>query len=418
MPFTNKNPEFFGYVIGKNIVPYINKCIEEAGECVLSEGTHIVGSSDNNVDVWKNNMISWGWSRKHGVKLTGAGRDRTTLKFANNLQPIKFYQKQFYYVFMLQTNYSESCNDCVIDGITFDGNYSNNKIGESTINCLRIRGERNVVKNCQFINFGVGDSSIYECFQVTLLAPFENLGGNQVINNLFTSPGKKDKAKEGFVPENTFIAVSGDNAVIKNNQFIDCECNAQTQRSSLHGITIGGAFPSKNAVIFGNYFKNYQGVCFYIDSWTTQNVEITDNEAENVWLFCYLSSQGWPNEKQISYSKDYIVRGNTVKLANEKAYYQFNENSSFEPIFAGYNNDPKVDRVKCPGFSNIVFEGNQIEGANKSYLRCFHGPEVGLDKITVRANTGIIDNLPAQLAQIQANINNIQNILDKINAKN
>jgi hypothetical protein len=51
-------------------------------------------------------------------------------------------------------------------------------------------------------------------------------------------------------------------------------------------------------------------------------------------------------------------------------------------------------------------------------LRCFHGPEVGLDKITVRANTAIIDNLPAQLAQIQANINNIQIILDKINAKN
>ena len=42
----NKTPEYYGYKIGENIAPYINKCIDEEGECYISEGEHLFGRTD------------------------------------------------------------------------------------------------------------------------------------------------------------------------------------------------------------------------------------------------------------------------------------------------------------------------------------------------------------------------------------
>jgi hypothetical protein len=410
--FTNKNPEFFGYKIGQNIVPFINKCIEESGECTISEGTHTFGLSDNSGDVWKSNMIAWGWGRKSGVKLSGAGFDKTTLRLADNLQCIKYYQKSFSYVYMLQTHYNESCNNNVIEGITFDGNYDNNKDSESTINCLRIRGENNTVQNCRFINFGVGDRSIYECFQVSLLSIHPKTGGNKVLDNVFTRPGKKDKDAGGFVPENTFIAVCGDNVVVSGNQFLNCESNAANQRSPLHGITIGGPNPSDNLLISNNKFQKYQGSCFYIDSWSCSNVTIKDNEASDVWLFAYLSSQTWKNEQQISLSSNYLIENNKVKLANEKAYYQWNNESSYEPVFFGINNDERVDRTKYIGFNNISIKNNAIKSDKENIFKLFYGQST--DQVLFYKNFIFSSEFEMELADARAKLVSAQEAFGKL----
>ena len=83
----NNTPEFYGYKLGENIAPYINKCIDLVGECYISEGEHIIGRDDSNWNsgnIWNDNSIVWGWNRKHNVKIIGAGRDKTTLKWINN----------------------------------------------------------------------------------------------------------------------------------------------------------------------------------------------------------------------------------------------------------------------------------------------------------------------------------------------
>lgn len=412
MPFTNINPEFFGYKIGQNIVPFINKCIEESGECAISEGTHTFGLSDNSGDVWKSNMIAWGWGRKNGVKLSGAGLNKTTLRLADNLQCIKYYPKQFQYVYMLQTHYNVSCDNNIIQGITFDGNYDNNKDGESTINCLRIRGENNTVQDCGFINFGVGDRSIYECFQVSLLTVNPKTGGNKVLNNIFTRPGKKDKDAGGFVPENTFVAVCGDNVVVSGNLFLNCESNAMNQRSPLHGITIGGPNPSNNILISDNNFQKYQGSCFYIDSWSCSNVNIINNKASDVWLFAYLSSQIWPNEQQISFNSNYLIENNKVKLAKETAYYQWNDESSYDPVFLGINNDDRVDRAKCPGFKNISIKNNEIRSDKQSLFKLFYGKST--DQILFYKNFVFGSELEMELTNARAKLISAQEALDKL----
>jgi hypothetical protein len=260
------------------------------------------------------------------------------------------------------------------------------------------------VRNCKFINFGVGDNSVYECFQLSLLSISPDGVGGVVENNLFELPGKKDKNAVGFIPENTFIAVSGHNFVIQNNTFRNCESNELTQRSPLHGITIGGQFPTKTVTIKNNTFENYQGVAIYIDSWSNDNVIITENVAKNVWIFLYISSQKWPTAGQTSVSKNFKLTDNTVVLSNEKAYYQWNAASSFDPVFFGYNNDPSVDRKKIVGFSNFEFDNNIIRintDADKAFIKCFYGNPVEKDVIKTANNMFVNNDAEMKFSEVQ-----------------
>ena len=81
-------PEFYGYSLGQNIVPYINKCIDETGECYVSEGIHMFGRNDtdwNKGHIWSDSTINWGWNRKSGIKLIGKGSDKTIFRFVDNV---------------------------------------------------------------------------------------------------------------------------------------------------------------------------------------------------------------------------------------------------------------------------------------------------------------------------------------------
>lgn len=190
----NKNtPEYYGYKLGENIAPYINKCIDETGECFIAEGTHIVGRNDaewNKGHVWSDSSIVWGWNKKNDIKIIGAGKDKTILKYVDNVNTRSLFGTDAPIVHMLTTNYDASCDNNLIEGITFDGNYENNH-DISTVCCIRIRGANNIIRNCKFINFGPGDKSNHECFQVFVVPVNKGDKGSHVLNCEFTSVGNK-----------------------------------------------------------------------------------------------------------------------------------------------------------------------------------------------------------------------------------
>lgn len=389
----NATPEYYGYKIGENIVPYINKSIAEFGECYIGEGTHIVGRSDSNWNQgnpYSDNCICWGWARKHDVVLKGAGKDKTILRFADNVQSRYLMGNEAPYVLMLQTNYNESCNNTVISDITWDGNYENNST-TSTIDGIRIRGENTTIKDCKFINFGVGEKLHAETFQIFATTIDKSGKGPNIINNLFGLPGRKSNTKSGFVCENTFIGVGGKNTLVKNNIFNNCLFDSKTQQSPLHAITLMDCSESE---VSNNLFDTFQGCCIYMDSWTNDGVEIKNNIANNVWIFFSLTCQSWPNDNQISFNKNFKVHSNNVILANGPTQYQ-HDVSPGPSHFCGYVYAPEIDKIKHPGFENVIIENNNVtlgcydnNGfiSESGKLICFYGSPVGPEKIKLGEN--------------------------------
>jgi hypothetical protein len=406
MEYDKYNPEFYGYTIGQNIVPFINKIIYEIGQCHLTEGTHICGRNDrdwNIGNIWQDNCITWGWGRTDGVKLIGAGYDKTTLKFIDNVQSAYLLDKPQDYILMLQTKYDQSCNNTLIQGITWDGNYANNN--STTLFGIRIRGENNTVTSCRFINFGVGASQKSECFQVNIVPIDPTTGAGPTISNcIFEMVGNKTNSPAGYVPENTFIAVGGKNVSVKSNIFRNCVFDKKTQQSPLHGITLGNVYGGE---IEDNTFDGFQGTCIYTDSWRVENVTIYNNKARNVWSFIGLSSQNWNNPDQIAFYKNYTVFNNKVQLSIGEAPYEWDIQGG-PSVFFGYNNDPSVDRIKYPGFENVsVYNNIVILGYylyNGTYQEspksiCYYGPPVGSDKINIY-NNSFTSSIPSNRYQI------------------
>lgn len=396
----NKTPEYYGYKIGDNIAPYINKCIDEEGECYISEGEHLFGRNDeewNQGHVWSDSSIVWGWNRYDNVKLIGAGKDKTILKYVENVNSRRLFGTESPIIHMLTTNFNISCDNNLIEGITFDGNYANNH-NTSTVCAIRIRGSNNLVKNCKFINFGPGDKSKHECFQV-FLSPFHNTDqGSQVVGCEFTSVGQKRNSPAGHCPENTFIAVGGRNPIVQNNSFKNCFFDTVNQQSPLHGITIADSF---NAEISDNIFDNFQGSCIYIDSWRNENAVIVNNTGTNIWNFIALTCQDWPNKNQISYSENFLIKNNTVFLSNGDVYYQWDQ-APIASIFFAYNHDPSLNRQIHTGFKNIIATSNKItlgyrnikEGHEESnQLKCYWGAAVDSSKILL-TNNQVVSTIP------------------------
>lgn len=388
-------PEYYGYKIGQNIVPFINKCIDETGECFISEGIHIVGRNDKNWKsghVWSDSSIVWGWNQKNNVKLIGAGKDKTILRFIDNVNSRYLFDSDSEIVHMLTTNYDVSCDDNLIEGITFDGNYENNH-SSSTICCVRIRGANNIVRNCKFINFGPGDKSKHECFQVFVVPVNKGDKGSHVLNCEFTSVGNKKNSPAGHCPENTFVAVGGRNPTVKNNLFKNCTFDPINQQSPVHAITAG---ESVGAEISENTFENFQGACFYVDSWTNVGTIIKNNKAENVWNFIALTCQRWNNEAQISFHKDCVIEDNIVSLSNGNVYYQW-DLPPISSIFFCHNHDPALNNKIYPAFENILIKNNKINLGyrelktniyEESYkIVGFMGGTVGPEKIRSENNT-------------------------------
>jgi len=353
-----KTPEDYGYKIGENIAPYINKCIAENGECYISEGEHIVGRNDKNWHlghVWSDSSIVWGWSKFHNIKIIGAGADKTILKWIDNCNYNYLFDRPSDVMVMVSTNWNESCNDNLIEGITFDGNYDNNN-GNATLMAIRINGENNTIRNCRFINFGVGKNNKHECFQIIVGPQNKNGLGTQVINNYFSLPGRKTNSPSSHVPENTVVAIGGIGATAKGNVFENMDFDINNQQSPLHGISL--AF-STNATIAENKFLNFQGACIYMDSWTNENFKIENNIAKNVWQFVQLTCQKWDNPEQISFNKNVLISNNEIELSNGDCFYHWNQ-PPLVSNFCGYVHAPSVDQLKNPGFENVLITKNKI----------------------------------------------------------
>jgi hypothetical protein len=404
-------PEYYGYTIGKNIVPYINQSIRETKECVISEGIHIFGRNDknwNDGNVWQDSTILWGW---HGinddVKLYGAGIDKTILKLISNVHTKALYDIPSDTIFMLQTNFYQSCNNAIISGITWDGNYSENS-GSSTINAIRIRGSNVTISGNKFINFGVGNAQKCECFQVSAGPINQNEKGPTVKNNIFSSVGLKHNSPKGFVPENTLIAVNGAEAIVSENTFIDCVFNKNTQQSPLHGIAVSF---TTNSIIENNTFKNFSGTCIYMDSWKNENLTIQNNSAINVWEFIQLTCQPWQNPDQISFHKNYTIINNDVILSDGETVYEW-DLSGGPSSFFGYVYSNNLDPIKYPAFENIIVKNNKITLGYyrdkkgillESYpLVCYLGREVDASKIKMEDN--IIKKNDAQSTPLKSDV--------------
>lgn len=387
-------PEDYGYKIGENIAPYINKCIAENGECYISEGEHILGRNDRNWHlghVWSDSSIVWGWNRLNDVKIVGAGSNKTILKWIDNCNYNYLFDKPSDVMVMVSTNWNESCNNNWIEGITFDGNYSNNQ-GSATLMAIRIKGENNTIKNCKFINFGVGNNNKHECFNIIVGPENTNGKGTQIIDNYFSLPGKKRASPDTHIPENTFIAVGGNETLVKGNVFENIDFDINKQQSPIHGISL--AF-SNNARVVENKFLNFQGSCIYMDSWTNENFTIEKNIAKNAWQFLQLTCQKWDNPKQISFNKNGLVINNEVELSQGNCFYHWNK----PPIvsnFCGYVYSPEIDAKKYPGFENIIITKNKVtlgyRKLQESYfeestkLMCYLGAPVTENKIKMTEN--------------------------------
>jgi len=390
----NKNtPEYYGYKLGLNIAPFINKCIDETGECYISEGTHILGRNDSDWHlghVWSDSSIVWGWNKKHGVKIIGAGKDKTILRWIDNCNYNYLFNKPMDVMVMVATNWNESCNDNLIQGITFDGNYINNN-SNATLIAIRIRGENNTIRDCAFKDFAAGSNNKHECFQIIIGPKDKNGKGPQIINNHFSKPGRKANSPTSHVPENTVVAVGGIEAVVDGNIFENFDFDIINQQSPIHGISIGNA---KNSKIINNKFINFQGSCVYMDSWTNEDFIIQNNEALNVWQFLQLTCQNWDNKEQISFNKNAVIANNKIELANGNCYWHWNQ----KPIvsnFCGYAHDPSLDKIKYPGFENILIYQNDIKLGYRNInnfleestkLQCFWGAAINDNKIKMTDN--------------------------------
>ena len=384
-------PEFHGYTIGQNIVPYINKCIEETGECYIGDGVHNVGRNDrdwNTGNVWGDNTIQWGWSRKHNVKIIGVGIDKTILRYVDNVQSRYLLDNPRDYVLMLQTKWNVNCDDNLIEGITFDGNYQNNS-STSTLFGIRIRGSNNKINACKFINFGVGDSQRHECFVLSIGPIDKKDKGPTVTNCYFSKPGQKKNSLPGYVPETTFIAVGGTDLVVANNVFEDCNYNIVNQQSPLHGVTIG---ESVNAIITSNKFINFQGKCFYTDSWVNIGAKYINNEATNVWSFIHMSCQYWNDDNQISFNKDILIENNNVLLSNDMCYYQWDKNGYVSSFFS-YIYDFNLNKTKYAGFENVIVQNNHV---TLGYIN-INGKTIESDKLVCSMGVSVVDSKKIQL---------------------
>ena len=114
-----------------NCARAINLCLHETGVVEFDEGTYIIGSSS--VTEIIDAAIFWGFGAKYlrGMKMIGKGKGKTIIKFANNTRTGAVLPYG-YNIFLVNTysnigeDQSFDAGDCVISGITFDGNYDNN----------------------------------------------------------------------------------------------------------------------------------------------------------------------------------------------------------------------------------------------------------------------------------------------------
>jgi len=373
-----------------NCARAINLCLQETGVVEFDEGTYIIGGIGitNPLDA----SIYWGYPAKYlrGIKLLGKGKGKTIIKFAasTGTHSVLPYGLN---IFLVNTysyigdDQSFDAGDCVISGITFDGNYDNNWDPVNpyfkSVGGVRLIGSNNLIENCEFKGFGVGVANA-EAFALQSYLPTtaaDNSQGAIVRNCSFNTPGANSRTVATYIEANTSIAIGGNGAtgkyavgcVIEGCDFTNNLFNTN-QRSPLHGIS---PVATRGCVIRNNTFTNYQGQHIYVDSYKSFNLVIKDNTATLCPQFISFVVQNWPRMTGLpSYAPliasfvDVTIENNTVGLAGPNSwYYNFN-NPPYNASFFLYQYDRDVTDLYnpglIPGFKNINIQGNTITNSN------------------------------------------------------
>lgn len=369
-----------------NCARAINLCLQETGVVEFDEGTYIIGGIGitNPLDA----SIYWGYPAKYlrGMKLIGKGKGKTIIKFAattgtHSVLPYGFN------IFMVNTysyigdDQSFDAGDCVITGITFDGNYDENWDPVNpyfkTVGGVRLIGSNNLIEDCEFKGFGVGVANA-EAFALQSYLPStaaDNTQGAIVRNCSFNTPGANSRTVPTYIEANTSIAVGGNGiagkyatgVVIEGCDFTNSLFNTN-QRSPLHGITPAA---TRGCIIRNNTFTNYQGQHIYIDSYKSFNLRIENNTATLCPQFISFVVQNWPRVSGQPFTAtwtasmvDVTIENNTVGLAGPNSwYYNFN-NPPYNASFFLYQYDRDVTALYnptlIPGFKNINIQGNTV----------------------------------------------------------
>lgn len=371
-----------------NCARAINLCLQETGVVEFDEGTYIIGSSTLAPGDFLGASIYWGFNAKYmrGIKMIGKGKGKTIIKFANNTLTGNVLPYGFN-IFMVNTysnvgdDQSYDAGDCVISGITFDGNYNNNWDPVNpffkTVSGVRLIGSNNLIEDCEFKGFGVGVANA-EAFALQSYLPStaaDNTQGAIVRNCSFNTPGANSRTVATYIEANTSIAVGGNGiagkyatgVVIEGCDFTNSLFNTN-QRSPLHGITPAS---TRGCIIRNNTFTNYQGQHIYIDSYKSFNLRIENNTATLCPQFISFVVQNWPRvtgspffAPLIGSMVDVTIENNTVGLAGPNSwYYNFN-NPPYNASFFLYQYDRDVTALYnptlIPGFKNINIQGNTI----------------------------------------------------------
>lgn len=374
-----------------NCARAINLCLQETGVVEFDEGTYIIGGIgiSNPLDA----SIYWGFPAKYtrGIKLIGKGKGKTILKFAasTGTHSVLPYGSA---IFLVNTysyigdDQSYDAGDCVISGITFDGNYDENFDVSNpyfkTVSGVRLIGTNNLIEDCEFKGFGVGVAN-QEAFALQSYLPstaVDNAHGAVVRNCSFNTPGANSRPLPlGSTAEAvTWVALGGNGVankyatgcVVEGCDFSNITFGAN-QRSPQHGITPA---TTRGAIVRNNTFTSFAGQHIYVDSYKNFDLRIVDNNATLCPQFISLVTQNWVRltgspafAPLISSHVNVTIENNTVELAGPNSFYYDYNQPPYNATFMLYQFDRDVDAyynpTLIPGFKNINIQGNTISNS-------------------------------------------------------
>ena len=371
-----------------NCARAINLCLQETGVVEFDEGTYVIGGIGitNPLDA----SIYWGYPANYtrGIKLIGKGKGKTILKFAasTGTHGILPYGSS---IFLVNTysyigdDQSFDAGDCVITGITFDGNYDENYDPVNpyfkTVSGVRLIGTNNLVEDCEFKGFGVGvanqEAFGLQCYLPTTAA--DNSKGAVVRNCSFNTPGANSRVA-AIIEAVTWVVVGGNGlgskyatgCVVEGCDFTN-NTFGTNQRSPLHGISPAS---TRGCVIRNNTFTSFAGQAIYVDSYKSFDLVIKDNTATMCPQFISFVVQNWVRligninfAPLIASFVNVTVQNNTVSLAGPSSFYYNYNNLPLNATFFLYQFDRDVtdtyNPTLIPGFKNVNIQGNTITGS-------------------------------------------------------
>lgn len=369
-----------------NCARAINLCLQETGVVEFDEGTYVIGGIGitNPLDA----AIYWGYPANYtrGIRMIGKGKGKTIIKFAASTGTHAVLPYGFS-IFLVNTysyigdDQSYDAGDCVISGITFDGNFDENWDPVNpyfkTVSGVRLIGTNNLIENCEFKGFGVGVAN-QEAFGVQCYLPTtsaDNAKGSVVRNCSFNTPGANSRTVLTYIEAITWVVVGGNGLGSKyatgcivegcdftNNTF------STNQRSPLHGISVAS---TRGAIIRNNTFTSFGGQAIYVDSYKSFDLKILNNIATLSPQFISFVVQNWPrlsgNPAFAALTASFVnvtIEGNVVSLAGPASFYYNFNNPPLNATFFLYQFDRDVtdlyNPTLVPGFKNVNIQGNTI----------------------------------------------------------